>query len=223
MELLGIQNGLIYIYILDKLARVVTLYGTVKLVRTASLFSQYLWAVSSFQYVRFFDEYLGEHNITPLENYFDTMSLRLVSRFNQTSFEKEEKGDSNPKYYIDRPLKLHCQYFEGSVQEDDKKAEPQVAYPKLFANFRFINTSKLTREEKLDGEARSGIIQGIDSNLSKSDKEKLAELITKSQEKAKTTKFMTIQMKEKITKEKMRTGEKRQKQSRIGLQEWKRK
>lgn len=211
MELLGVQDGRIQIYVLDKVARIVTLCGVIKLKRTATFFNRYLWAVSCLQYVRFLDEYLQEQGVTPCADYFDTLALRLVSRFDGKIFQEAETGNLPRKYSIERPLQFHCPYFEGTVKDEDLNNQIRPPFPQLFAPFRFTSTSKKVHNEILDEEARTEIVQLVQNKLSHADKEKIDDLILKSQGKGTTTKLLSSKMKEKLTNIEIRSQKTKEK------------
>ena len=136
-ELLGLREGIIQMYISDKIARRVTLYGCIHLKRTATLFSQQFWQISCFRYVEFLKEYLENHDITPSEDYFDTIFLRLISRFNLDAFKEAETSDQSLPYTLHRPLRMTCHIFETTVVSKGKEENERLPYK----NFSKISNS----------------------------------------------------------------------------------
>lgn len=198
MELMGVQDGRIYIYVTDKVARMTTLYGVVKLKRSATFFNQSLWTISCFQYVRFLNEYLEEHEVTPSEDYFDTLALRLVSRFDKSTFQEAEKDKLPRRHYLERPLRIECPFFQKTINDEHIQKESWVPFQKLFASLRFTNTSKKSKKIILNGESRNEILQDIQSKLSQEVRDKLSYLIVQSQKRESTSKLLTRDVKEKV-------------------------
>ena len=173
LEVFGLQKGIIYIYHLDRISKIVNLIGKIYATREVGLFDNYFSTLAAIQYANFLQKYYQMHSLYPSELYFEDLSQRLAHNLIRHCQDGNHSTAKSFDWQKNRSLSLNCPFYENLSEAGPNLITKFETHRNMFNDHRFIQTSKQVSFMALNVELRTKILQTILSNLGNKMKTKI--------------------------------------------------